>query len=393
MPRIEVSKDVKLTIMSYNIQMLSIPFSVHLNSWTRRNAIIDYICSLDDIYDIDILVLNEVFTKKCYKLLTSGKIKEKFPYHTNVIGRNYKRHDNYNDSSSSTGQKEALSFHSSDTNINIESTRGISNYVSEQMEYIRKNKENPKNKLSKISEDISENSNSSYNSNFDTVTGKRKFFHFVNGGVIVLSKHKILHKHALIYSSGKFPDVFCSKGAIYLKCDVMNKKVNVVATHLQAGDNKEQQKCRWKQIDELSKWVYEGIPSTFIKKFESLFFVGDFNIRYNADRLFLDKVLSDNYLNSYVTKKSLDTTYDSFLNDYCRYIERDYNYKHKYTLDYILVANNSNVEIIVPQTSIQNYYKSLYFIKFFLGIIPYKTTYIHHPSDHFPIYATFLILS
>ncbi|CRG97023.1 sphingomyelin phosphodiesterase, putative [Plasmodium gallinaceum] len=376
----------KLTIMSYNIQMLSIPFSIHLNSWMRRNAIIEYINVLDDLYNIDILVLNEVFTKKSYELLTSGEIKKRFPYHTNVVGKKCKSNECHDDILYNE-EKDTLSYISRDSYKNEEDTCFImqnenDNEINIQKEKLIKNIDN-KNK-----KDISNNIEFS---NFDTITGNAKFYQFFNGGVLVLSKHKILQKHALIYSCSTFPDMFCSKGAIYLKCEVNDKRINIIATHLQAGDKIKQQNSRMKQLNELSKWVYEGIPSHFIKKYEPLFFVGDLNIRYDVDKLYLEKVLSKTYLNSHVTKRSLETTFDSFLNDYCRYIENDYTYKYKYTLDYILVSNDSNIKIIVPQTAIQDNFRSLLFIKFFWGFIPYKTTYIHHPSDHFPIYATFQI--
>ncbi|VUZ99092.1 sphingomyelin phosphodiesterase, putative [Plasmodium vivax] len=226
---------------------------------------------------------------------------------------------------------------------------------------------------------------------FDSVSGKSKFYQVLNGGVIVLSKHAFMHKHALIYSNCKFPDMFCTKGAIYLKCCVNNKPVNVIATHLQAGDTSDQQNCRWKQLNELSNWVYNGAPSFHIKKNEPLFFVGDFNIRYHLDKSFFDRVLSSGCLNSSVTKKALETTYDSYLNDYCMHMERDYSFKYNYTLDYILVNNDSDVKTLVPQTAIQKDYRPIQIIKSLLGFIPYKCTYIHHPSDHFPIYATFKI--
>ncbi|CRH02813.1 sphingomyelin phosphodiesterase, putative [Plasmodium relictum] len=382
---LETLRKDKLTIMSYNIQMLSIPFSIHLNSWMRRNAIIEYISALDDLYNIDILVLNEVFTKKIFELLTSGEMKKRFPYHTNVVGKSYKSNSCYNADVLYDKEKDT-SLSSSDLSKNEETTSFLTPNVRDNM--IKIQEKLIKNKNNKNEKEIYDNINLS---NFDTITGNAKFYQLFNGGVIVLSKHKILQKHALIYSCSKFPDIFCSKGAIYLKCHVKNKIINVIATHLQAGDKIEHQNSRLQQLSELCKWVYEGIPSNFIKKYEPLFFVGDLNIRYDVDKLFLEKVLSKHFLNSYITKESLETTFDTFLNDYCRYIENDYTYKYKHTLDYILVSNDSDIKVIVPQTAIQDNFRSLFFIKFFLGFIPYKTTYIHHPSDHFPIYATFKI--
>ncbi|SBS91232.1 sphingomyelin phosphodiesterase, putative [Plasmodium malariae] len=492
-----------LTIMSYNIQMLSIPLSHQLNIRKRGNAIVDYILYLDEKHNMDILVLNEVFTHKSYRLLTSGLIKERFPYHTNVLGKKFKENSKHHEKKKDAQNikkeedkdtvtfgrnrtrlnkreiedKDTLLFDSYETHKSDETVCMMSALDSEPLEVIEDDEINHKhnnslnriinnaqgiyrkssledmliidktindcltknvnlnngNKINDMKDDrmslnnywegnSSSNNNNNNNNNkismtdmgeeivlgeevsnekintkmhnqkicnFDSISGKSKFYQFLNGGVIVLSKHKILHNHALIFSNSKFPDMFCTKGAIYLQCDVNNKKVNVIATHLQAGDTIEQQNCRWKQLNELRTWLYKGIPSNYIKENEPLFFVGDLNIRYNMDKFFLDKVLSNDCLNCSVTKDSLETTYDSFLNDYCRHMESDYTYKHNHTLDYILVSNDSKVKVIVPQTAIQHEYKPIFYIKSFLGFIPYNTTYIHHPSDHFPIYATF----
>ncbi|ANQ11056.1 Sphingomyelin phosphodiesterase [Plasmodium coatneyi] len=603
--------DTTLTIMSYNVQMLPVPLSNQLNLSTRQDALIEYICTLDDLLNIDILVLNEVFTRDFYDLLTKGKVKDKFPYHTNVIGRkdegtvkwsksiaqvekdarvgsstkgktpkkkaaegkvpndlnrkvvstkaappkgppskvttlggaiprgqktsslnssdtnnnneeeagetlnldssdasnrsdsecilsfhcgvergnkikgkssshNYKVVENSNERSnerfnggdestkteSSNSDKEAQCSETDDGMVfpgerqnlwvnsrgstkkgapgrtphanvdeltkesssrrntaDLENNNGDSK-LSTQSSYrtdgklsIQSSNNAGEDHINAICDITSEDKTSTYNrvnsaenlkekksegkknkkknqqniSSFDSVSGKSKFYHFLNGGVIVLSKHPFLHKHAMLYSNSKFPDMFCTKGAIYIKLSVNNKPVNVIATHLQAGDSSGEQNCRWKQLNELSNWVYNGTPSLHIKKNEPLFFVGDFNIRYEVDKSFFDKVLSSDCLNSYVTKKALETTFDSYLNDYCMHMERDYSFKYKYTLDYILVNKDCNVKTLVPQTAIQKGYRPIQIIKCLFGFIPYKCTYVHHPSDHFPIYATFKI--
>ncbi|GAB69214.1 sphingomyelin phosphodiesterase [Plasmodium cynomolgi strain B] len=684
MDNLNALTDTTLTIMSYNVQMIPVPLSNQLNLSTRQDAVIDYICSLDDLHNIDILVLNEVFTSKCYDVLTKGKVKDKFPYHTNVIGtkcevsgecsssivqikKDARAGTSTNGKTSkkkATGGKapapsdlnrkivrtktappkaapsktapskaappkaappkaapskvttlrvatsreatprattargeEASTLSSSDTNNNdqeeveetlnldssdtsnmgdsecilsfncgpergdkIKGKRSSQNYkavanskgkrngkrngrrsgggdddtktdsissdkkaqysetddgmeIPEKRQYLRVNsrgaagvdklkdksynlrsnqlnsqrsdKAGSSKRVTKTSssakgaskkdgpgKDPNENvdgctkesrsrrnTTDLENSNGDGKVSTQSSYRSVGEmstqssygaddkvntqssygaddkvntpssnnaegaltnticdiasevkgsipnnvssaenlkekkceGVIVLSKHAFIHKHALIYNNCKFPDMFCKKGAIYLKCNINNKAVNVIATHLQAGDTREQQNCRWKQLKELSNWVYNGTPSLHIKKNEPLFFVGDFNIRYHIDKSFFDKVLSSGCLNSSVTKKALDTTYDSYLNDYCMHMEHDYSFKYNYTLDYILVNNDSDVKTLVPQTAIQKDYRPIQIIKSLLGFIPYKYTYIHHPSDHFPIYATFKI--
>ncbi|EUD66097.1 hypothetical protein C922_03567 [Plasmodium inui San Antonio 1] len=654
MDNLEAPTKTKLTIMSYNVQMLPIPLDHRLNLSKRQDAIIDYICSLDDLHNIDILVLNEVFTKNCYDMLTKGKMKDKFPYHTAVIGTKCQESgrgstsiveveedgisgtstnertankkaagarapgpSDLNSEAVSTKspppkeeplevptlrvttsreatrrEQETSSFNTSDTNSSdqeeaeetlnldscdtenegdsdyilslncglerenkiegkassqnykaVEDSNGVPNQrrngrryggddatkrestscdekarcsetddgmaIPEKRQNLRVNRRGaggadkliqksgslPSNPLdtqgthkagnselvtgictsakeaskkdglgkvphAKVDERINEGRsrrNTAYfeNSNrdgkvstddsndaqgaftnefcdivrkaimspsssvsraenlkgkkwkdqkknkeqnnqqnvpsFDSVSGKSKFYQFLNGGVMVLSKHPFMHKHALIYSNFVFPEIFCTKGAIYVKVCLNKKPVNVIATHLQAGYGSYWQNCRWRQLNELSNWVYNGTPSLHIKKREPLFFVGDFNIRYHLDKLFFDRVLSSSCLNSSVTKKSLQTTFDSYLNDYCMHMERDYSFKNKDTLDYILVNNDTDVETLVPQTAIQKKYRPIHIIKSWLGLIPYRCLYTYHPSDHFPIYGTFYI--
>ncbi|CAA9991181.1 sphingomyelin phosphodiesterase, putative [Plasmodium knowlesi strain H] len=649
MDNLNALTDTILTIMSYNVQMLSVPLSNQLNLSTRQDAVIDYICSLDDLLNLDILVLNEVFTRNFHDKLTKGNIKDRFPYHTNVLGTKSEDFGKCSNSivhvgkdervgtstkrkttkkkagggkaptmndlnrkivstkkmlpegslpkvttlggattreATPSGEEEASSLNSSDTNNNDQEEAGETlnldssdnnnrsegecilsfncgleraskikgkpsnhNYKAVPNKNERRNGADGSNKRESTSSDkeaqcsetddgitireerknlymnsrgvageekmkdkswslhrnqlkgewtnkdgssksvkeasasaegmskedvlgedphanvdgstkerrskrntaVTEKSNGdgkvstqSYNNKernphrreiripseaktsipnsvsseenlnekkwegkkkkknkinkqnitiFDSISGKSKFYQLLNGGVIILSKHPFIHKHALLYKNSRFPDMFCTKGAIYVKLYVNNKPVNVIATHLQAGDSRGQQNCRWKQLSELSNWVYNGTPSLHIKRNEPLFFVGDFNIRYDIDKLFFDKVLSSDCLNSYVTKKALETTYDSYLNDYCMHMERDYSFNYKYTLDYILVNNDSYVKTLVPQTAIQKGYRPIQIMKFLLGFIPYKCTHVHHPSDHFPIYATFKIMN
>ncbi|VWU48258.1 sphingomyelin phosphodiesterase, putative [Hepatocystis sp. ex Piliocolobus tephrosceles] len=564
----------ELTIMSYNVQLLNIPLTNKVNFVARQNAVIDYINMLDNKYNIDVLVLNEVFTNETYNILTSDAMKKRFPYHTNVVGNTSEgkqkkkeeeeeeekekeeeeeedeeeeeeeeedeeeeeeeeedeekeeeekeekeekneeaREDNlrgelykrlkYNEYNHKPSHKTVIengtyiddyvtmdavnlnkndnkcyntnnfsSNNITDNNINYDailpstSNKDIINHKNKKKKNKNVNKNNVNNgynnlhknkrKILKVEKkenmyierngdvtnvttehDNSENTEylitddrkyinnmhkiyndhkidkkikninnitEKYNngnlkkkknkkgySNFNTVSGRVRFYHVYNGGVMVLAKFKILHTHALVYSACKFPDAFSSKGAIYLQMQIGGKKVNIVATHLQAGETYEHEICRRQQLKELSGWLKTGAPSNLIEKGAPLFFVGDFNIKHDIDKNIFTYLLSGECLNSSVTSNSLDTTYDSALNDYCRHLEKDFKNKYKCTLDYIFVCNDSNVKTIVPQTAIQNSFKPLYIFKPFLGCIPLGGVYIHHPSDHFPIYAKFLI--
>lgn len=419
----------KVTIMNYNVQMMPNALTLTLNTWIRRKAVVEYIIFLDNMYDIDILVLNEAFTNTILKLLTSSAVAKKFPYFTNVVGnkpkskrkkKNIRRLRNLKifhakDFDTESGQRADRKTEAKDaaavnngTRVNKKKKRCI-HANSETTALISQGEK----KLIKsiISETVpfgdvwmnvdalptegddeaSIGKEGPHFSEFLTVTGKRKFYQVLNGGVLVLSKHKILTTHALLYSNKNCPDSLSAKGAIYAKILVHNKSVNVIATHLQAEEGPQYKITRMKQIKELSKWVYSGVPSIYIEKKEPLFFVGDFNIPYHNEKQYLDWAFSKNNLNCELTRDDLETTYDSSLNDYCKYILNDFSLKYRQTLDYICVFAGSDVKILVPQTAIQTKFKPLSFIRFLFYAIPYKTTKIHHPSDHFPIYASFLI--
>ncbi|VTZ71230.1 sphingomyelin phosphodiesterase, putative [Plasmodium chabaudi chabaudi] len=500
------SPDQHFTIMSYNVQMIHVPLSRKINVGHRQKTLGKYICELDDIYNIDVLALNEVFTKQAYEMLTTGEIKKRFPYHTKILGdktksklldeddnddeedydddeyynndlfsKNIERdikeyvsndccNDNIYNENEENGQecgcddtesqnikneiqnkKNCINSNGklcngTETNVN-NSLRGVNGNNITPSDSSIKNNINSINKLNNVNatkkekdemnrkiastdnkncESCEEENNETNGDNmvfspspllnnakdaikkkkkdekkyedpppFDSISGGPKFRHFLNGGIIVLSKHKITHKHALIFENCKFPEMFSAKGAIYIKTNIENRSVNIVTTHLHAGNSKGDEKCRRKQIDELSKWVYQGPPSEFIKKGEPLFFVGDFNIRYIKDDDFFKEITSSKYLNCTVTNNTLETTYDSSINDYCEYAEDDFDHKYVDTLDYILVSKDSNVTTVIPQTAVQRGYKPISIFRTILCCIPYQSINIHHASDHFPIYATF----
>ncbi|VEV59308.1 sphingomyelin phosphodiesterase, putative [Plasmodium vinckei vinckei] len=494
--------------------MIQVPLSRKINLGYRQKPLGEYICELDDIYDIDVLALNEVFTKSAYEMFTTGEIRKRFPYYTKILGDKTKskitdeavsdddeeeddlfskhierdikeyvsndccnddiynenkenRHEcECNDTESENSKNEIKNekkctnsngklCNDTETNANNSLREVDKNNITHSDKSI-KNNINSVNKLNNINgtnkekDEINrkiastdnkncescEGENNKINGNsmalspspilnnakdsmkkekkeknekkkkekkkkekkkkkykdpppFDSISGGLRFRHFLSGGIIILSKHEITQKHALIFENCKFPEMFSAKGAIYIKVNIKNRSINLVSTHLHSGNSKGDQKCRRKQIDELSKWVYQGPPSEFIKKGEPLFFVGDFNIRYIKDESFFKEVTSSKYLNCTVTNKTLETTFDSSINDYCEYGEDDYDHKYIDTLDYILVSNDSKVTTIIPQTAIQCGYKPISIFRTILCCIPYNNINIHHPSDHFPIYATF----
>lgn len=389
----------KLTVMSYNVQMLFIPFYLVFNTWMRKAAIVDHILTLEKTYNVDIFILNEAFVADFYEMVTEKKVLDRFPYFTRVVGhkekdssKEKKRYPNGCICKNSKSRNST--FYTSDNTDDYterakpcKEERHLSN-----MQALRMNTHRLKRRHtvhSKYASDYIEKKGKATLVKFRTVTGRRKIHQVCNGGVMLLSKHKIVEAHALIYADSGFPDNVCAKGAIFAKCQVENKFINIVATHLQAGESSRDSKIRLLQIAQLSDWVYRENKTPYIRYKEPLIFVGDFNIRYKQDKKDIDIILSKSQLNASLTTRTLETTYDSSLNVYIKYIENDNEFRYKYVLDYIFVSNDYKLEIIQPQKAVQTPFKPLYFIRFVLGCFPYKTTHIHHPSDHFPIFATF----
>jgi endonuclease/exonuclease/phosphatase family metal-dependent hydrolase len=59
--------------------------------------------------------------------------------------------------------------------------------------------------------------------------------HFIDSGLLILSKFPILESDEIVYTDGKGVDGLCAKGGLYIKVCISNKFVHIFTTHLQAA--------------------------------------------------------------------------------------------------------------------------------------------------------------
>lgn len=105
--------------------------------------------------------------------------------------------------------------------------------------------------------------------------------HFVDSGLVILSKFEILERGELTFSKGKGSDGFCSKGVLYVKLNLPSGPLNLFTTHLQASYLTESQKkfveyrnIRKTQLIEMKKFVDKCVKSPD----EAIVMAGDFNV-------------------------------------------------------------------------------------------------------------------
>eukprot|EP00922_Rhytidocystis_sp_ex-Travisia-forbesii_P059663 GHVS01088462.1.p1 GENE.GHVS01088462.1~~GHVS01088462.1.p1 ORF type:complete len:440 (-),score=69.71 GHVS01088462.1:260-1579(-) len=183
-----------LRIISYNILMLHDLFSWNTNTPTRRIPVLNFLELLHSQHNNDVFVLQECFDAEFYRLLTSDQVlKQKFPFITPV-----------------GGQHKVLKI---------------------------PNKQDQSEK-------------------WDSVNGDYSRAAFLNGGVVIMSKHKITSQHSYIYKNAAFPDFFGNKGCLLAIVEKEGLAYNIVGTHLQSSGKNNS--IRLEQLKEMREWL--GLP-------------------------------------------------------------------------------------------------------------------------------------
>jgi len=101
-----------------------------------------------------------------------------------------------------------------------------------------------------------------------------KFLHLFAPGLSMVSKHPFEVKDRLYYSRCSGPDCFAAKGAFIAEVSLpQDKKMQVIVTHMQAGQKEKKRKIRALQIEELRAFMKKharvGVPQVL---------AGDLNI-------------------------------------------------------------------------------------------------------------------
>ena len=99
----------------------------------------------------------------------------------------------------------------------------------------------------------------------------------VDGGVIVFSKHPIIHQDFELYGSHcAGSDCFAAKGIVYVQISKNNQIFHLFGTHLQAWSDPDSQWARKEQIRIMQRFMSHQTISTN----EAVLLVGDINVDY-----------------------------------------------------------------------------------------------------------------
>lgn len=112
---------------------------------------------------------------------------------------------------------------------------------------------------------------------------------FGASGLVVYSRHPIIHQDAVTYDSCVGLDCIAAKGAVYCRvCTPSGSVFNVFATHLQAWANPESFTVRQKQCKALRQFIV----SQHLRADEAVIIVGDLNTDQHTHGYELAKLLA-----------------------------------------------------------------------------------------------------
>lgn len=134
----------------------------------------------------------------------------------------------------------------------------------------------------------------------------------IDGGLLILSRFKIVVSDFIPFSCGVHADSFCQKGVLYAQIQVKDSNFHVFTTHTQAsyvaGSDyfwKVAFDVRMQQIDELALYVGNLLDKYMKNPGERIFILGDLNV--NA-------LTSNVKLPSSIPKETILQEYNSVLN-------------------------------------------------------------------------------
>ena len=235
----------------------------------------------------------------------------------------------------------------------------------------------------------------------------RTSFSVINGGVMILSRHKIVEQRQHIYHAthSNTWDSWANKGIAYVKIKLNekpNQAVHILGTHLQADEGhvppSETHKVRMEQLKELRYFVAEELK---LSKDEIVLIGGDLNVEYTtksfrngmestlnvkvgemlcqASSSPLGQCGSFSALHNWMTKANARANGQSE--------------ERNETLDYILIpkdfvkpvtdGQSTKVEVIRLQSK-----KPLYW-SYLAQQWPNEKGFHHDLSDHYPVYGHF----
>lgn len=109
---------------------------------------------------------------------------------------------------------------------------------------------------------------------YRTAVGKGSWLG-ISSGVIIFSKHPITNEKHIYFNRAIHADRMAKKGGVLAEIELNHRSVNVVGTHLQAGQGDMEVEIRKEQIQMLKKLSANSPKETI--------YAGDFNIRRQSD--------------------------------------------------------------------------------------------------------------
>lgn len=97
----------------------------------------------------------------------------------------------------------------------------------------------------------------------------------VSSGVIIYSKYPISNEKHVYFKRAVRADKMAKKGGVLAELELNHRSINIVGTHLQAGQGEIEVEIRKEQIEMLKKLSSNSSKETI--------FAGDFNIRRQSD--------------------------------------------------------------------------------------------------------------
>ncbi|MBB5121228.1 sphingomyelin phosphodiesterase [Streptomyces eurocidicus] len=151
--------------------------------------------------------------------------------------------------------------------------------------------------------------------------------HFENGGVAIVSKHKISRREEFVYRDATGADKHAAKGFAYAKVEKNGSAHHIFGTHPQAEADKAD--IRQKQFDELDRFISEKERNDAIPRNEPVIIAGDMNV-HRSDDEYRDMLST---LGLQDAPHSGGNTLDTVGNDIARH---RYNGHRSEVLDYVL---------------------------------------------------------
>ena len=181
-----------------------------------------------------------------------------------------------------------------------------------------------------------------------------------DSGLVILSRYEIKEYDAIVYAKATGIETLASKGALYVKIAIDSLILDVVTTHMQAGNSTMDSTTRKEQVMELKSFINEKTSES-----SKVIVAGDFNIDS------INSISEYNELAS--TLKLQDALFDQLREHPTTYVPWSARFNnltsYSASLDYIFTSNVNGTTSVVstryntPWKELSDHYGILYEIE------------------------------